>query len=291
MPNHWLASFQNAIRSLFQDLGSPESWPQILIWGSIGLWTLLFLCLIFSIEIGKSKPSAPAKPFSTLPAHSWVLGAAWIWHTKPELWFIFYFHVAIWCLVGITLLQIWNTPTLPFRKTKESALTSVALLVTFVFGYVDIDQTVRLGRSKTWNWPTYYDFVDCIDQRLIQLEKDLGAGKPFHVWDPTFPDVTVELSLRHPHWEFTRTNDFMNRSHLAIQHGWDVEAVVVTETLNFAEATFSEKAENIPLIQSVWMRWEGYFLNDLWKSSGWKPERFICQRGRWQAFLFMKRPN
>ncbi|MGZ3689696.1 MAG: hypothetical protein ACXVBW_15435, partial [Bdellovibrionota bacterium] len=159
-----------------------------------------------------------------------------------------------------------------------------------IFLYVDGVQVVNLAHSKSWNWATYHDFIDCIDTQLVQLDEKLGHPHPFRVWDPTFPDITVELSKRHPDWEFTRTNDFWSRADLAIQHGRDVEAVAVPETVNLAERTISAPQSEFPNIQSAWMTWNEHFLNRLWREEGWKPNRWLCQRGRWQAFLFMKSP-
>jgi hypothetical protein len=36
------------------------------------------------------------------------------------------------------------------------------------------------------------------------------------------------------------------------------------------------------------MTWSAHYLNLLWTKPGWKPNRHICQRGRWSAFFFMK---
>jgi hypothetical protein len=139
----------------------------------------------------------------------------------------------------------------------------------------------------------YREFVDCIDQRLTELEKNLGTsnsqGRPFRAWFPTFPDVTVELSRRHPDWEYTRTNDFWSRIHLAVEHGHEVEAVIVTETLGWADRTISAPLSEHPEIESIWMTWNQHYLHQLNSDPAWKPRnRYLCQRGRWQAFLYMK---
>lgn len=319
VPNHWLQSVDSAFASLFQELGSPNGWPREVLATAPLLWGLIFLAaLVLVAEEHLERPftglrfllqnTKHAKGYernteqaqiSLRPAAAWIFGSLWLWHTKPEVWFMFYPHLAIACFTGIALTKfsaLLTKPTLYYRPTRKSKIlfgifcTPIFWMGT-VFGMTHFQQMNELSRTKSWHWPVYYDFVDCIDQKLVAHHAKLSAngklGKgPYRVWDPTFPDVTVELSRRHPDWEFTRTNDFMNRIPEAIQHGQAVEAVVVTETLNWQEATITERAEYVPQVTSVWMNWKPYFLNQLYTTPGWKPERYVCQRGRWQAFLF-----
>jgi len=292
VPNPWLSSTATAMWGLFQNLGSPTRWDPHIYYAAMGMWALILLIpgLIPGFEfLNKLKDRGnphPSCSLSLLPAVGWVVGALWIWTSKPEVWFMYYLHIATWCLVGLGALKLWQSQG-PLRVPVGVGLIGLLTFITGIFAYVDIQQARQLGATQSWNWPAYTSWIDCVDQRLTQLDKNLGHKRPFQVWDPTAPDITVELSRRHPDWEFTRTNDFLTRSDLAIQHGWETSAVVVTETFNWSELTVSDKAERFPELQSVWMRWQGYFLNTLWKSPGWKPNRFICQRGRWQAFLFM----
>lgn len=279
IPNPWLSSVHNAIGSLFQSLGSPEPWPLIIQLSSVGMWVLIALALTWGL-------------YRKQAAAAWLLGTLWLWHTKPELWFIYYTHVAVWCFVGIACLQVWTGELKLESKYRIAALSLTAGLLSailLIFGTINVQQSVRLGNSQSWHWSTYSDFVGCIDRKLTEYEARLqprAPGQRFRVWGPTFPDVTVELSRSHPDWEFTRTNDFPSRAAQAVNHGIEVEAVVVTETLNWEERTIDDKAENHPEIQSVWMNWKRYYLNALYRDPKWKTNRYICQRGRWQAFLF-----
>ena len=303
VPNNWLASPSSAIAALMQGLGSPEPWPSILTWASVGLWVLIIAAVLVAVAQGVVDPlvraessEQPTAGPSLLPSAAWVLGSLWLWNSKPEVWFVYYIHLSLWCFAGIVALKLWLKRE-SFGELARPLLAGFALLVagiTGLFGYVDISQASRLGSSATWKWSTYDDFVGCIDQRLVKLEHDLRArsvisgDQIFRVWNPTFPDITVELSRKHPEWEFSRTNDFWERANLAVQHGRDVEAVVVTEMLRWEERTISAPASQHPEITSVWMTWKDYFLNRLWLDQNWKPNRYLCQRGRWQAFLFMK---
>jgi hypothetical protein len=223
----------------------------------------------------------------------------WLWQTKPEVWFTYYIHVAVWCFAGIALLRAWRAfqaapegPPSRESRLQLAFLAGLAALTVYsagVFAYVDARQLIHLSESKSWRWETYQEFVGCVDSKLTEI-----AARPrpaaFHVWCPTFPDITIELSRRHPDWELTRTNDFWDRAPLAVQHGRDAEAVVVTETINTAERNISAPQAQNPGIQSIWMTWSTHFLNQLWREPGWKSDRYLCQRGRWMAFIFANPP-
>jgi hypothetical protein len=287
VPNGWLDSIDSAISSLFQALGSPEPWPDSVKFASVVLWMMIGIAVLVSLwEIWELR--LKKRPF-LLPSATWVFSAIWLWHTKPEVWFVYYIHIAVLTFAGLTLLRLWQLNETQKSGLAQGCLAGWTILISAVVGvtgFVDVSQAARLGSSVSWHWDTYQNFVDCIDTRLSKLEKDLGSPKPFRVWDPTFPDVTVELSRRHPDWDLTRTNDFAERWPLGIQHGHVVEAVVVPETLNWQERNVSAPLNQIGA-QSVWMNWKGYFLNQLNTEPGWKPNRYYCQRGRWQAFIYM----
>ncbi|MBC7692144.1 MAG: hypothetical protein H7222_10265 [Methylotenera sp.] len=338
IPNGWLETPAKAVDALFNDMGSPETWPA-LVHPAMWVFSMLVIVAIFwgllsglknvadhrresSAHSAPPSPTAPSRhplspaSFSLAPAGAWVLGAVWLWHSKPEVWFTTYTHLALWTFCGLALLKLHRAKLgTQVRSTKTSAKGAVqdpegkstsqgsaytvyarvsqyALLLPMLFclgsfAAADLVQERSLSKSHSWNWPTYHSFIDCIDQELTRYETALGNPTPFRVWAPTFPDITIELSRRHPAWELTRTNDFSQRADLAVQHGHDVEAVVVPETLRWKEDTISAPAAAYPEKTSVWMTWDGYFLNRLWKEAGWKPNRYICQRGRWEAYLFM----
>lgn len=310
VPNGWLSTVEGAVKSLFQEMGSPEPLPEIITWAGGALWLVLFGALVVGF-VGLALPFARwalarrstrlsdkgLKIHHTLnlaPSAAWVLGAAWLWHNKPEVWFTYYLQAALWTFASLATLKAWQAIQSPRREDTRAGIAALSVLGIFgifttgIFIFADFTQAEALSRGESWKWSTYESFVDCIDSRLTRLQADLGNPKPFRVWDPTFPDVTIELSRRHPDWELTRTNDFWERQGLAIQHGKDVEAVVVPETLQHSEAQISAPASAYPQIQSVWMNWKGYFLHRLYLEPGWKTERYLCQKGRWQAFLFMK---
>lgn len=298
----WLSTPAKALKGIFQDMGSPEPWPDNLRLVAYVIWGLMIAALIFglviplgrvAIQIARKQESEFMPESSTprlLPAASWILGSVWLWQSKPEVWFNYYVHISVWTFAGLAMLAAWKqgwSGTWP----RLAALASVCAALAFstaIFGYVDVAQAARLGDSPTWHWATYREWVGCIDRELMSVEARLGNPKPFRVWGPTFPDITIELSRLHPDWEFTRTNDFWDRAHLAVQHGRDVEAVVVTEMLNWQEREVSAPQSQYPDIQSVWMTWDQHFLNRLWKEAGWKPNRYLCQKGRWQGFIFEK---
>ncbi len=315
VPNGWLESPSTAVSSLFQDMGSPEPWPEKLRWAGVSLWLLILLAItvalthvILSIaeRKGRRRPSAIHR---LAPSAGWVIGAMWLWHSKPEVWFVYYLHLATLTFAAILGLELYRASRRPLATapavsgareqtrmigTFGMVVWALALLpVSSLFGWVDVTQARRLAKTKTWSWDQYHSFVQCIDDRLSQLERDTKDKRkgPLQAWFPTFPDVTIEMARRHPEWQLTRTNDFWDRNYLAVQHGHNVDAVVVTETLNWAEREISAPVEENPGIISTWMTWTGYYLHLLPEAPGWKPTRYLCQRGRWQAFIFMEAPR
>lgn len=306
VPNAWLSSVPKMIEELSDSMGSPESWSPLLFWAGVAQWALIFLAgtlvafalMQFSLRHSQHntqdqahRNNDPLLLKALLPSASWVLSSVWLWHTKPEVWFKYYIHLSLLCFVGVLGWGLWQ-----FQKKSAKRLRGLwfAFLGTLlgIFLIVNGDQWIRMSQSTSWQWDTYSDFVDCVDQRLTEYEKNRPAQMathPLQVWCPTFPDITIELSRRHPEWELSRTNDFWERRFVAIQHGQTVDAVVVTETLGRLEKTLTGKAEDFPETTSLWMNWTGYFLHSLWTMPGWKPNRFICQRGRWQAFIFLEK--
>ncbi len=289
--NNWLDSLKNALEALFQSMGSPIPFSPLTQLASGVLWLLIALAALLPL-LALALPRLRAALLvehahgshgpNPLPAAVWLLSACWLWHSKPEVWFVYYIHVAALFFAGILALRL--RAAAPAIRPAPAA-TLAALVV--IFAWTDVEQLKGLSHTDSWTWDSYHALIDCIDRRLVRHEAELGHPRPFRVWDPTFPDITVELSRRHPDWEFSRTNDFWDRRHLAIRHGHEVEAVVVPETVNFVERRIDAPMRNHPGVQSVWMTWNGYFLKQLWDEPGWKPERHLCQIGRWQAFLFM----
>lgn len=297
--NSWLDSPTSMIQGLYDSMGSPEPWPSFLYWTSFGLWLLIFGAAVTILPAFANRNRNSSASKMLVPSATWVLSGVWLWHSKPEVWFKYYIHTSLWCFTGVLGWTLWNaTPKVQPRRTQNfytaARLTWLVLVVSIsgVYLKVNLSQLDRLSHTASWHWKTYDDFVDCVDQRLSRYEKSLPHSAPFQVWFPTFPDITIEISRRHPQWELSRTNDFWERRALAIEHGKKVDAVVVTETIGEIERTLSGDAKNYPEIVSAWMVWRNYFLNTLWITPDWKPNRYLCQRGRWQAFLFLENePN
>jgi hypothetical protein len=296
-PNLWLESPRSAIAALFPDMGSPDGWPAVLHLTGLGLWLLIALAgaTVFATILTRTLGLDPRASRRLAPAAGWVLGAAWLWHAKPEVWFIYYLHLAALVFAALLALTLWEWTRSP-RETERvfgtfglAALGVMLAATTGVFGLVDATQARALHRTRSWHWSTYREFVDCIESGLLEPARR-HPERPFRVWLPTFPDVTIELARRHPDWELTRTNDFWERNRLALQHASDVDAVVVTETLNWEDREITASLAKYPEVQSRWMSWQEGYLYELLDDArwpGWKPERFLCQRGRWQAFIYL----
>ena len=303
MSNGWLQSIQSALTGLFNADGNPVPWflPAIQA-SSVILWLLIFFSLITGMTIlylqifGKNSitfdPLHPGSPafLMMLPSAAWVMSAIYLFHTKPERWFSYYIHASVWCFVGTALLYLDRQPFVwknIYLKFSQGLLVSLLGLFTFV----NMHQLWHLEQERVWNWATYDSFIDCIDERLIEHSKNLSrAQSTYRVWGPTPPDVLIELSRRHPDWEYTRTNDFHTRFREAEIHGIQVEALVVTEMSSGRSDFLTGRPEQLPWLKSTWMNWSGYFLNRLQKRPNWKKNRFICQHGRWLAFIYLKDP-
>lgn len=294
-PNDWLSTPAKALESLFQEMGNPDPWPPFLVWTGIGIWIVVFLAMIWGVLWPAIRKEAmhsqfdPSQSPNIIPAAGWIIGAIWLWSSKPEVWFIYYLHLSVWTFAGLAMLKFYKASQ---KKSifKKFYISLILLLIPIliVFAYTDIRQVIRMGKSASWQWNTYKMFVDCVDQQLMGLKQSLGNPPTFRAWMPTFPDITIELSRRHPDWEFTRTNDFWERNSLALRHAKEVDAVVVTETLRSWEYVVTARASQYPALQSIWMNWKGYYLYPLLEDPAWKPNRFICARGRWLAFLYME---
>jgi hypothetical protein len=291
VPNGWLASIDSAVHGMFQSLGSPEPWRPELFWASYWLWILVFAAAFFPIyALFSPRTTAQGAP-RLAPAAAWVISSLWLWNSKPEVWFVYYLHEAIWCFAGVLLLFLSGSVSVSRKKSGIERVLAWGLFACtaacgILFFSINVLQAEDLGASHTWNWTAYREFIDCIDRQLTPVETAKGA--PLQVWDPTFPDITVELSRRHPTWDLTRTNDFSTRWALAFQHSKDVDAVVVPEMLNWAERRIDSPMDEHPEVQSVWMNWKEYPLHHLLDETGWKLNRHLCQVGRWQAFIYIK---
>jgi hypothetical protein len=274
-------------------MGSPEAWGPEYQMAILACVIALPLVLIaIGLLLRGKNPRGEARWSSRegtalLGGFAWFLSALYLWHTKAEVWFTHYFHLAFWCWTLLVLFEIRA------RKGTGEGTRKIALgfpaVIGLVFLYGQVGQTIRLEATRTWHWNVYARWIDCIDHFLVDEYAKRGSPKVFRVWDPTFPDITIALSQRHPAWEFTRTNDFYSRTDLAVKHGYAADAMVVTEIFRPDEVVFQGKQSAKPQVHSVWMNWNSYFLNRLERDPEFKPERYLCQNGRWDAFIYLNR--
>lgn len=285
--NPWLNNWNNFTGALLTDMGAPEPWSVGFRAGIITCVYALPLLIGGMIFFLRSKVRLRSREGTTiLAAFVWFLAALYLWHTKSEVWFTHFFHLAFWAWTLLLLHEFSNE--LP-KKVRRLAWIP-ALFPLWIGGLFFVEQYAqasRLAETQTWKWATYQDWIDCIDDRLTQEYKRLGSPKLFRVWGPNFPDILIPLYLKHPEWEFTRTNDFYQRWNLGVKHGHEVEAMVITEIFRPTEEFYSGPLSGKP-VKSVWMNWEQYFLIHLERDPKFKPSRFLCQRGRWDAFIYLK---
>lgn len=313
--NNWLEEFSRWGKSLYPDMGVTDSWPETLYAAGWILWVVIAAALAIlgvvlwklAIELSeriKAKGSeartrdhaaqsisgrrtGPDQRIPLAPAVGWVAGSIWIFHSKPEQWFIYYLHISIVTFAAVAATKLW-TEAVPWAKHFRAAFLFVSASLIGLFACTTLIQYGHMEKQTTWSWKQYESLVDCIDEQLVALEKRSPNKDKFRVFGPTYPDILIELSRRHPKWGFTRTNDFWEAADRGVQHGHDVDAVVVTELYSHAERHLSIPASEQPQLQSVWMQWQPYYLHRLYTDPNWKQNRFICQRGRIQAFLYMR---
>lgn len=272
VPNAWFNSWPEFKKGVLEQMGSMSPWPSPIEWTA----PLLLLLIVLS---GGLFAGALLKKlsFRTGIAASWVLASVWLFHSKPEVWFTHYLHASVVVMLCVGCVE-----------SGSKVLLATAAMLALLNTAGTFLQWREITQSESWSWASYHRMVDCVDRQLTALEAALPApeGQEFKVWVPTFPDITIELSQRHPGWRFTRTCDFLDRSALAIQHGYEVNAVVLPETYATSDAEIDQPAAAVPDMESVWMTWKGYFLNTLYRSTSFKPDRHVCQSGKWQAFIF-----
>lgn len=278
--NPWLNSWAEFMHALLTDMGAPEPW-------SAGVRTGIIVCLYALPLLVVGMIFYLRKNTAVLGGFTWFLAALYLWHTKSEVWFTHYFHLAFWAWTLLLLHEFKNELPKTFRRFAWIPV----LLPFFVGGLFFVEQYAqasRLSEKQTWKWDTYQDWIDCIDENLTREYTRLGSPKVFRVWGPNYPDILIPLYLKHPNWEFTRTNDFYQRWNLGVQHGYEVEAMVITEIFRPTEEFYSGPLSGKP-IKSVWMNWDQYFLIHLERDPKFKPNRSLCQRGRWDAFIYLNK--
>ncbi|MBS1961613.1 MAG: hypothetical protein JST04_05325 [Bdellovibrionales bacterium] len=273
--NPWLSTWNDFTKALLADMGTPEAW------GEEYRTAILLMLLAIPFLVGLTAMAVRKGRRAELAGLVWLLSASYLWHTKAEVWFTHFMHLAYWSWALLVLFE--------YRESARIRLGAAVfpVCVSAFFAYGQIGQTIRLEASETWHWSTYAKWVDCIDSFLVEEHAKRGSPEVFRVWDPTFPDITIALSRRHPKWEFTRTNDFYDRADLAVRHGFDVDAMVVTEVFRMNDLEFRGNLAERPQSRSVWMDWDSYFLNRLERDPKFKPNRKLCQLGRWDAFIYM----
>ena len=289
-PNLWFKNIRSITGLFYQSLGLPEPWDFNIYWMGTIFWLVILIAWVMGFILPWIFKKKNFHHFT--PVSAWILAALWLWHSKPEVWFIIYIHVACWLFISILSLKIYQM--IQANPIKISFQLLGGILAGFICGIfiffinVGFRQSIHLKNQITWNWKNFEEYINCIDTELVALEARLNKKEPLTVWGPTFPDILIELSLRHPSWKFTRTDDFWWKKQLAIQHGWDTDAVIVTEIHSHQEAFISKPHHQVPWVYSIWTSWTPYFLYTLKSSPHWKPNRFVCQRGKLLALLFMK---
>jgi hypothetical protein len=290
--NPWLGDWKQFTGALHQDMGSPEPWSETVratIETCVFLIPPMLLAMIGLLFSGKSPLRGTRAGRSLVGALVWLACSTYLWHTKAEVWFTHYMHLSFFAWAALVLhesvLALENAS--PAARRLGYGLPMLFVAIGGIFLTEQYAQAERLGSVQSWKWGTYDDYVACIEKQLAAEDERIGHRRPFRVFAPTFPDILIELSRKHPDWEFARTNDFFRRWNLGVQLAKEAEAVVVPETFRPDEEFYSGPMSERPNVRSVWMNWDGYYLIQLERDPDWKPRRYLCQRGRWDAFIYL----
>lgn len=279
--NPWLNTWNEFVAAILNEMGSPEPWSDGYRMAVVACVYALPATLALMVYAVRSRARLVSREGTALlGGFVWFVSAIYLWHHKAEVWFTHFFHLAFWAWGLLVLFEAQ-------RELRVRFLAVPFLAIGLVFAYEQTMQTFRLEQSQSWHWRTYNRWIGCIDEYLTKEFDRLGRPAKFRVWGPNFPDILVELSRKHPNWEFTRTNDFHTRWDLAVRHGHDVEAMVITEIFRSENASFRGELAWKPGARSVWMNWDQYFLKRLEMDPLFKPRRFLCQQGRWDAFIYL----
>jgi hypothetical protein len=293
--NPWLDSMQGWTRGLFQDMGNPVPYPEVLFSASIPLWgyivgafgVAMSVLSVRALERLRSQPQVVShqEKVDLLPVATWVISALMLWHFKAEVWFTHYLHLSLVCWIALIVAK-----TVEAQKRRSWFQLQNGLIwgMAVLFSGVSLWLAQEMDRHQTWTRQNFSEWTACVERTLVAIENEKraqGATAPLSVWAPTFPDVLVELSLLHPDWTLTRTNDFHSAIPLALQHARQVDAVVITESYSTQSQWREGSLDAYPDAQSVWLNWKGYYYSRLNQDPQFKSQRRLCQAGRLQAFI------
>jgi hypothetical protein len=219
--NSWIANTYLLFHSLFLEHGSPTGVPKFFNVGKGIFWGIL-IALSIQVLIFIKWPFRPSKDKSleaTAERNSaLIIGAAiafwgsfYLWCTKAEVWFVAYCHLMFWPWVATVVIQ---------RPAK--------ILIGSCGAYAFLSLIATLVQSQqiqpTYNWSEYQSWVSCIDR---QIQTHVTSSRP-KVWQPHVPDVLVELSSRHPEYDFTRALDFPVFLERAWAHMNEVDVLILS---------------------------------------------------------------
>ena len=286
--NPWLDSLRNSVGELFNNLGSAAPLADEVNVAGVGVLILIacaFVTLIQRTARLRHEENYP-KALNLLPSATWVIAAAALWYTHNETWYLYYVHLSTSTFAAVLLLHCWTKRNV----YGVAVIVFGACLNGIVFGYVTLVQLRQLLIGDTWRWSTYSGFIECVDSMIMRGRLESPAHHVVKVWNPTYPDVLVELSRRHPNWILTRRNDFRSREPRAYKHAGSVDAVIITQISPWSEENWSGPLDGFASLSIPWLETEGEgaFLAPLVANPAWNPRRYLCQNGKWQALIYMK---
>jgi hypothetical protein len=99
-------------------------------------------------------------------------------------------------------------------------------------GFALISVSASIVQSKqmhpSYRWSVFDEWVNCIDSGI---QSHIHSDHP-KIWQTHLPDVLVDLAVRHPEYDLTRTLDFYDLADRAWSFALTTDAIILSQYLN-----------------------------------------------------------
>ncbi len=221
------------LSGLFVEMGSPVSLPKFFLIGKILLWALVFLMTfrllfglareLFEEEPLKKRPYAWSQVLLELSACTAFWSSFYLFYARPEAWFVSLPHFLFWPWLVLTWMGLGeNEPIHVILRKALIQMTGGFAMISVIASLVQSQQM-----PPSYRWPVFNDWVDCIDH---EIQANVRREHP-KVWETYLPSVLVDLAVRHPGYDLTRTLDYHELSERAWAFALGTDAIILSRTV------------------------------------------------------------